>query len=47
MVGTRDFAAVAVGGGLDMASILNQTVSGGLGGAALMAAIGFIQKVMA
>ena len=40
-------AAAAAGGGLDLASIIGQIVSGGAGGGILMAVVGLIRSVMA
>lgn len=39
--------AVAAGGGLDIASILTQVVSGGAGGGVMMAVVGLLRSMMA
>ena len=40
-------AVAAVGGGLDIASIVSQVVSGGAGGGIMMAVIGLLRSMMA
>ena len=46
MLGGSGVAEAAAGGGMDIASIISQLVSGGVGGGVLMAIVGIVRSGM-
>lgn len=47
MLGAGGMAADAAGGGMDIAGIISQVASGGVGGGALLAIVGVVRNMMA